>query len=321
MSTSSRPAWTIAGHGLAATFTDLGAVLHALHLDGHDAPLQLGLADLDAYPDRSNYMGATAGRVVNRIGDARFTLDGKAYRTDVNFEDRHTLHGGSRGTGKRIWDLRELRDDAIVFAIVLEDGEMGFPGRMEVEARFACLPDACFRIDYAATTDAPTVCNLAHHTYWALDDTGDIASHVLTVDADRYVPLSDDLIPTGVASVDGTRFDFRQGRSLPGEGLLDHNLCLSDARTELREVAVLRSTASGVTMRVATTEPGLQVYDGAKLKPGAEGLLGRPYGPHAGVALEAQGWPDAPNRPDFPSTVLRPGETYRQTTTFTFSKG
>ena len=316
-----RPTWTIAAHGLTATFTDLGAVLRELRLDGHDAPLQLGMADPDDYPDRSNYMGATAGRLANRIGGARFALDGVEHRTDANFLGRHTLHGGAAGTGKRRWALREIREDAIAFRIALADGEMGFPGAMTVEARFTCAPGAALRVDYTAQTDAPTLCGLAHHTYWALDATGDLSSHVLAVAADRYVAVDDELIPTGVEPVDGTPFDFRRGRALPGEGLLDHNLCLSDERTALREVAVLRSTASGVEMRLATTEPGLQVYDGGKLRPGATGLRGAPYGPHAGVALEPQVWPDAPGRPGFPSAVLRPGETYRQTTTFTFSKG
>ena len=317
-----RPPWTIEGHGLRATFTDLGAVLRELRMDGHDAPLQLGLADLDLYPDRSNYMGATAGRVANRVGGARFTLDGTEHRLDANFEGRHTLHGGALGAGKRVWDLRELRADTIVLGLALTDGEMGFPGAMDVEARFVCAPAATLRVDYTARTDAPTLCNFAHHTYWALDDTGGLDAHVLRVEADRYLPVDDGMIPTGEAApVDGTSFDFRAGRRLPGEGLLDHNLCLSDARVALREVARLRSDASGVEMRLATTEPGLQVYDGAKLRPVAPGIGGRPYGPHAGVALEPQVWPDAPNHPGFPSVVLRPGETYRQTTTFSFQKG
>jgi aldose 1-epimerase len=318
-----RPTWTIADHGLTATFTDLGAVLHDLRLDGHDGPLVLGLADLDEYPARSNYMGATAGRCLNRIGGASFEIDGARYRTDPNFLGRHTLHGGSMGIGKRVWDLDDATDDAVAFRIEQADGDMGFPGRLRIRARFSCAPGATLRIEYEAETDAPTICNLGHHSYWSLDDTGGLDAHVLTVPGgDRYLPVDDDLIPTGeVRSVDGTAFDFRAGRRLPGEGLLDHNLCLSDARVGLREVATLRSDASGVTMRLATTEPGLQVYDGAKLTPGPTGLRGVPYGPHAGVALEPQVWPDAPNRPAFPSALLRPGETYRQVTTFSFTKG
>jgi aldose 1-epimerase len=316
-----RPSWTIAGHGLTARFTDLGAVLCDLRLDGYDAPLVLGLADLDHYPAFSNYMGATAGRCANRIGDARFVLDGVEHRLDPNFLDRHHLHGGSEGIGKRVWQVPEVDTDRIRFAIDLSDGEMGYPGAMRIEAAYALTPDATLRVDYRATCEAPTLCNLAHHSYWRLDDTGDVRAHVLRVAADRYCPVDDGMIPTGVAPVEGTEFDFRKGRHLGGHALLDHNFCLSDARVPLRDVAWLRSEASGLEMTVATTEPGLQVYDGAKLNTQVPGLGGRTYRAHAGVALEAQVWPDAPNRDGFPSAVLRPGETYLQTTTYRFSKG
>ena len=314
----------ISSEALTARFLPMGAILRDLRLAGHDAPMVLGLADEAHYPEHSNYMGATAGRVANRIGGARFVLDGVTHRTDPNFRGRHTLHGGSRGTGKRAWDVVEAGAGTVTFGIDLADGEMGFPGAMRATARFS-VAGATLRIDYEATCDAPTVCNLAHHTYWNLDGTDDLRHHVLTVDADRYLPVDDDLIPTGVAPVDGTRFDFRGGRRLGGRDddrpLLDHNLCLSDGRVALREVGTLRSERSGVTMTIATTEPGLQVYDGAKLATPVPGLDGRTYRARAGTALEPQGWPDAPNRPDFPSVALRPGDTYRQTTTFAFVKG
>jgi len=312
---------TISGHGLTATFLGFGAILQDLRLDGHDGPLVLGLSDPAHYPGHSNYMGATAGRCANRIGGARFTLDGAEHRTDPNFRDRHTLHGGAEGTGKLGWRLVEKAANVIRFAIVLDDGHMGFPGRIEITATFSLTMGTALRVDYEATCDAPTLCNVAHHSYWCLDATGDLSRHRLRVNADRYVPVDDDLIPTGVASVEGTAFDFRQGRMLPGEGLLDHNLCTASGRGPLREVAVLRSEASGLAMRLATTEPGLQVYDGAKLNTAVPGLDGRVYRAHAGVALEPQVWPDAPNNPGFPSAVLRPGQTYRQTSTYSFSKG
>ena len=314
-----RPAYTIAGGGLTATFTDLGAVLCDLRLDGVAHPLVLGLADRDHYPEFSNYMGATAGRFANRIDGARFALDGVEHRTDPNFMGRHTLHGGSAGTGKRVWDVAEHGGDRIRFAIDLADGEMGFPGAMRATATFACGPGPVLRLDYEAVAEAPTICNLAHHTYWNLDGADDVSGHYLTVAADRYVPVDGEMIPTGVADVAGTEYDFRAGRALPGTGLLDHNLCLSDGRVALRDVAVLH--ARGLRMTLATTEPGLQVYDGAKLATQVPGLDGRTYRRHAGVALEPQLWPDAPNRDGFPDGVLRPGETYHQTTTFTFGEG
>ncbi|MEM8851773.1 MAG: aldose epimerase family protein [Pseudomonadota bacterium] len=311
----------IAGHGLRARFTDWGAALMDLRWEGVEGPLVLGFGDPNLYPDYSRYFGATAGRYANRIGEGRFTLDGVAYRTDPNFLDRHTLHGGSKGTGKRVWEMLDQEVDAIRFGVSLADGEMGFPGAMRVEALFTCAPGAVLRVEYRATCDAPTLCNFAHHSYWCLDGTGDLSAHVLTVAADRYVPVDDGMIPTGVAPVEGTRFDFRQGRALPGDGLLDHNLCLSDGRVALRPVAELRSEASGVAMEIATTEPGLQVYDGAKLDVKVPGLAGVRYGAYAGVALEPQIWPDAPNQDGFPDAVLRPGETYTQVTTFGFSGG
>ncbi|MCK0167974.1 galactose mutarotase [Jannaschia sp. S6380] len=315
----SRPSFAISGHGLTARFTDMGAILHDLRLDGVDHPLVLGLADLDHYPEHSNYMGATAGRFANRIGDARFALDGVEHRTDPNFRDRHTLHGGAAGTGKRVWEVLDHDARAIRFGLSLADGEMGFPGAMRIEALFTCAPDATLRAAYRATTRATTICNLAHHTYWNLSGASDISDHILTVAADRYVPVDDDLIPTGVAPVDGTRFDFRAGRALPGDGLLDHNLCLSDARVPLRPVATLR--AGDLSMTLATTEPGLQVYNGALLATPVPGIDGRTYRAHAGTALEPQVWPDAPNQDGFPDATLRPGETYEQTTTFTFTRG
>ncbi len=312
--------YTIAGHGLTATFMEWGATLLDLRLDGQDAPLVLGLENPEDYvAGLANYMGATVGRVANRIGEARFPLDGATYQTDPNFRGRHTLHGGSRGIGNRAWEIIERRDDVIRFAIDLADGEMGFPGAMRIEATFACAADATLSVRYRATTEAPTPCNIAHHTYWNLDGKPTLADHVLTVAADRYLPVGDDLIPTGVASVDDTAFDFRQGRGLPGEGLLDHNLCLSDGKVAPRDVAWLR--AGDLTMIIATDQPGLQVYDGALLDVAVPGIGGRSYGPHAGVALEAQGWPDAVNHDDFPDSILRPGETYEQTTTFSFAKG
>lgn len=312
---------TIRGHGLSASFLPIGATLQRLHLDGHAPPLQLGLSDPADYPAHADYMGATIGRCANRIGGARFDLDGRTHGLDANDGD-NTLHGGAGGLSHRVWDVVAREATALTLAIDLADGEMGFPGAMRVTARMSLNPGACLRIDYEARADAPTPCNIAHHSYWCLDDTGDLSSHVLTVAADRYTPVDDALIPTGqVAPVGGTVFDFRAGRSLPGQGVLDHNLCLSDGPVALRDVAELRSTASGVSMRIATTEPGLQVYDGAKLDVAVAGLDGRRYGPHAGTALEPQGWPDAPNHERFPSVILRPGETYRQSTTFTFFKG
>lgn len=315
--------YTLSAHGLTAKFMPWGAVLMDLRLEGHDAPLVLGFEDTALYPEHSRYFGATAGRVANRIGQGRFTLDGQTYQVDQNFQGTHVLHGGSAGIGKREWEVAAATQDQIILTIALADGEMGFPGNMTVQAHFELRPDACLRVSYTAVSDAPTLCNLAHHTYWALDDSGGLDHHHLQLNASRYTGVDAEFIPTGITpAVDETRFDFRAGRPLlEPDQPIDHNLCLSMDRAALRDVGRLWSERSGVAMEIATTEPGIQVYDGAKLDVPVPGLEGRRYGPHAGVALEPQVWPDAINHAHFPSAVLRPGETYEQITEFRFSKG
>ena len=318
----------IAYGGLRARLSSWGSVLMDLRLDGHAAPLVLGFEDPALYLRHSPYFGATAGRFANRIGGGRFVIDGTTHQADCNFLGEHTLHGGEISMGKRNWDTIGLSETSVTMTIGLEDGEMGFPGALRAEVTYALtVHDGCpaLRIDYRATTDAPTLCNLAHHSYWALDGSGDLRHHTLQVDAERYTPVDSELIPTGeIADVTDTRFDFRQPRSVLshrlGEGPIDHNLCLAPTRRARRRVATLRSRLSGVSMDVTTTEPGLQVYDGAKINVAVPGLDGRVYTAHAGVALEPQVWPDAPNHAGFPSALLRPAETYRQTTIFSFSK-
>lgn len=316
---SNRPFW-LRGHGLQARMMPWGAVLMDLRLDGHADPLVLGFDDPGTYPDHSRYFGATAGRFANRIANGRFEIDGQAFQTDQNFLGKHTLHGGSQPMGKQRWKRLFNTRDAAIFTYRARSGEMGFPGNLAVTARFSLRPNATFRIHYTATTDAPTLCNLAHHTYWALDGSGDLSHHRLQLEADRYLPVNHELIPTGeVADVTGTRYDFRAPAPIIGPTPIDHNLCLSDSSQPIRKVGTLHSTLSGISMEIATTEPGIQVYDSAPLSIPVPGLDGRSYGPHAGVALEPQKWPDAPNHAHFPDAVLRPGEVYEQITEFRFS--
>lgn len=314
----------IAGGGLTAHVLTWGAVLQDLRLHGHDAPLVLGFDAFDAYPVHSPYFGATAGRCANRIRDGRFTLGGTKFQADRNAAGGHCLHGGSRGIGKRLWTLSDVRDDAVELTINVEDGEMGFPGAMEIRAAISLPGDGTLDIRYEATTDAQTLCNIAHHSYFALDDTGDIRDHRLTVAADSYLPTDDTFCPTGeVRPVAGTPWDFRNGQTISdaGEGgPIDANFCLSDDRAPIRQVARVDSAASGVGMDIRTTEPGLQVYDAARIDVPVPGLGGRRMGNYAGLALEPQVWPDAINHPDWPQPVLRPGDTYRQHTQFVFDK-
>lgn len=316
---------TLQGGGLSARILTWGAVVRDLRLEGHAAPLVLGFETLAPYLTDSPHFGAIAGRYANRIRDGRFVLDGQAVQVDRNFQGRHHLHGGSVAFGKRVWRIVDLAADAVTLGLDDPAGSGGFPGALSVRCAYRLAPGGTLEVLLEAETDAPTICNLAQHSYFNLDDggAGDVLGHRLRVAADSYLAVDDGLIPVGdPAPVAGTPFDYRTARpigaALP-EGGLDHNFCLSPTRQALRPVAWLTGT-SGTTLTVETTEPGLQVYAGAKLNVAPPGLGGRRYGPHAGLALEPQVWPDAPNRPDFPQATLRPAETYRQVTRYRFAR-
>jgi aldose 1-epimerase len=319
--------FTIAGGGLTAEVMTWGAVLQDLRLSGHEPPLVLGYDRFEDYPLHSPYFGATAGRYANRIRGGRFTIAGRRYQADTNFLAKHMLHGGSKGFAKRVWDVALHGSDYVTFSLRSADGDMGFPGTVDVTCTYRLKIPGTLSIEYTATTDEPTLCNLAHHSYFNLDDggSGDILDHRLMLNAAAYLPVDDELIPTGVVEpVDGSPFDFRLARQIrmetEGEQLLyDHNFCLAAARGPLHQAAWAQGAASGVEMEVWTTEPGVQFYAGHKL--GGRDALGhgeRRYQAHAGFALEPQVWPDSPNRPYFPQAVLWPGEIYRQTTEYRF---
>ena len=313
---------TLSAHGLTARVMTWGAVLQDLRLDPHPHPLVLGFDRFDLYPERSPSFGAIVGRVANRIAGGQAEIGGRAYRFDRNFLGRHTLHGGSDGSGRRLWRIAEAGADFVTLAIALPDGHMGFPGNLEARASYRILPGPALSIEIGATADAETVCNFAHHSYWNLDGTASALDHLLRIDAADYLATDDELIPTDVLPVAGSPFDFRAARPLGGEGALhDLNFCLSDAAQALRQVAALTGPRSGLTMAIETTEPGLQLYDGANIpaKAGdAPGLGGTPYGAFAGIALEPQRWPDAPNRAWAPQVRLVPGQEYRQHSVFRF---
>ncbi len=312
----------IMGGGLTAWVLSYGAVVQDLRLEGHDAPLVLGFEEFAPYLTDSPYFGAMAGRCANRIGQGQFTLDGKAYQLDRNFMGLHHLHGGSAGVGKLNWAVEEAGPDRVTLRIDLADGEMGYPGNMVARVTYACLPGGVFDIRITAETDAATLCNFAHHSYWNLDGGPTTDDHELQVDADRRTVVDEGFIPTGESrDVTGTRYDFRQMRPIRDEVFIDHNLCLSDTRQDLRKIGTLVSRKSGISMEIRSTEAGLQVYDGFKMDVKPKGLGGRSYGKNGGVALEPQVWPDAINNAHFPDPVLRPGALYEQHTQFAFSKG
>lgn len=310
---------TLSAHGLTAKVMTWGAVLQDLRLDGHPQPLVLGFPGFAPYPELSPHFGAIVGRVANRIGGARAPVGARLCEFDRNFLGRHTLHGGRDGAGRRLWRVAGAGDDFVTLALTLPDGHMGFPGALDVRTTYRIVAGPALALEISATADAATLCNFAHHSYFNLDGTPSALDHRLRIDADAYLETDADLVPTGARrAVQGTDFDFRATRLLRRAGArYDLNYCLSETRQPLRQVAALTGPRSGLTLTVETTEPGLQVYDGAGTATGAApGLAGEPYGPFAGIALEPQCWPDAPNQRWARQVQLAPGETYRQLSVF-----
>ncbi|MGD9915664.1 MAG: aldose epimerase family protein [Rhizobiaceae bacterium] len=318
--------FTISGGGLTARVMTWGAALQDLRLAGHDAPLVLGFDRFGDYEKHSPYFGATAGRFANRIGNARFTIDGRRSETDPNFLGRHTLHGGARGFGAKVWQVVLHGPDFVTLALHSPDGDMGFPGAIDVTCTYGLKIPGTLSIDFTGTSDETTLCNLAHHSYFNLEDggSGTILDHRLAMPASAYLPVDDELIPTGIVlPVEGTPFDFRKARPIRLEeggeqAIYDHNFCLSSSRGPLRQAAWAQAPQSGVEMEMWTTEPGVQFYAGHKVEREVPGLGGRSYRAWAGFCLEAQVWPDSPNQPHFPSAVLHPGDRYHQTTEYRF---
>ncbi|MGF1619067.1 MAG: aldose epimerase family protein [Rhodomicrobiaceae bacterium] len=316
----------IAGGGLTANIIGWGAALQDLRLAGHGDPLVLGFDTFEPYTKHSPYFGANVGRYANRIAGGRFTIDGQPYQTETNFLGKHTLHGGSEGTGRKVWAIRDHGADFVTLSCRAADGEMGFPGNLDIACTYSLKDDGRLAIEFTAETDAPTLCNLAHHSYFNLDDGGrtDVLDHTVRIEADAYLAVDEEAIPTGhVVPVDGTALDLRAPRPIrndqgAGHVSYDHNFCLAAARGPLKRRATVRGGRSGVEMEVWTTEPGLQFYDGARAGCEVAGLGGVQYPAHPGLCLEPQIWPDAPNRPYFPQAILRPGEAYRQTTEYRF---
>lgn len=313
----------LAAHGLAVDVLTWGAVVQDLRLDGVGHSLVLGFSEFKHYPVRSPSFGSIVGRVANRIRNGRADIGGRTYQFDRNVLGRHTLHGGADGTGKQLWRISDSGDDFVTLSLTLPDGHMGFPGRVDVQAIYRIVPGSALEVEITAGADAETLCNFAHHSYFNLDGGGDARRQEFQAQADHYLAIDEDLVPTGeVAAVNGTRFDFRSPRPiLSGDARYDHNLCLSRQRCACRPVARLKGVASGIEMTVETTEPGLQLYDGATIKEktgDVPGLNGEPYEAFSGIALEPQAWPDAPNREWADQVRLLPGRSYSQLSRFLF---
>lgn len=315
----------LAGGGLSLGILTRGCIIRTLDFDAGQGPKGrvLGFKTIDPYLGPSPYFGCVAGRYANRIAGGRFTLDGREHQLTRNEKDRTHLHGGRTGFSHRVWQIADHGTDHVTLELVSPAGEEGYPGTMNVRCRYHISGDGVLEIDLTATTDAPTVINLATHSYFNLDGTPNILAHRLQIPATRYLPVDETLIPTGeIAPVADTPFDFRAARPVGGTSVTyDHNFVVDRARTAIpRLMARLDGPESRTRLEIHSTEPGVQLYDSAGLAPTLPGLNGLSYGRHAGICLEPQIFPDSPNHADFPDATLRPGETYHQVTQYRFSR-
>ena len=320
--------YILKGGSLEMTVTDFGARVLTLMVpdrNGDKADVAVGYASLDEYLEcpGERFFGAAVGRMANRLGGACFELDGKPYRLPAN-DNGNTLHGGDLGFDRVMWTVKEVRPDSILFQLRDPDGQEGWPGNLDVEMRYTLTEDNSFKVEYEAVTDAPTLCNLTHHTFFNLtgDASRSILDHVLQIDAPSYIPVDEKLIPTGeVRAVEGTAFDFNEGKPIGKDideaGGYDHNWCLASGGG-VRKVARLTEPESGRIMDVLTDQSGLQFYSGNFFDGSYAGKGGRIIGHRCALALETQAWPDAIHHPDFPDTVLRPGQTYTHTCVYRF---
>lgn len=312
-------------HGYHVSIITYGGAITSLwspDRTGVFGDIVLGFESLEEYTSNPRYFGALIGRHANRIARGRFTLNGVEYQLPRNNGTNH-LHGGFRGFDKRVWTAKE-GDDVLHLSYFSKDGEEGYPGNVEAFVDYR-LSDDELSIDYRATSDRDTIVNLTNHSYFNLKGEGTILDHELTLHADSFTPVSEDLIPTGeIAPVTGTPMDFCDGRAIGSEiGLTaagyDHNYVLNHWDGTLRSAVRLYEPTSGRVLEILTTQPGMQFYSGNFLDGRFIGKNGVAYVKYAGLCLEPQHFPDAPNHPNFPSTVLRAGEEYRQSTVFRFS--
>ena len=330
---------TLAHGGLAMSLITLGGIVTTLWVpdrNGVTANVVRGFDNLDDYVHRNPFFGVIVGRYANRIARGDLVIDGQAHALSRN-DGSNCLHGGSAGFGTRLWELVSTREHdealggpAVTLRYVSADGEEGFPGRVEARVTYSLGADATWRVDYEATTDRTTVVNLSHHDYFNLAGRGSAMDHRLTLPAGRYNPVDADLIPTGIAEVEGTPFDFRVATPIGARladahpqlalaGGYDHNWILDDTQIgTLRLAARLEDPASGRTMALHSTEPALQFYSGNFLDGTLVGHDGEAYGRGAAICLEPQHSPDSPHHPDWPTTRLAPGQVHRSCSVYRF---
>ncbi len=321
-------------HGLKARVMTLGATLASIETpdrNGKLADITLGFDSLDGYLAPHPFFGVIAGRYANRIAKGKFTLDGKEYTLATNNGANH-LHGGIKGFDKKNWKAEVLADtNGVRFSATSPDGDEGYPGTVNASVTYTLTEKDELRLDYEITTDKATVVNLTNHAYWNLAGTGagDILGHELTLHASRFTPVDDGSIPTGTLDpVAGGPMDFTKAKAIGKDfakmtgtpGGYDHNFVIDQEKPgTLTPAAEVYDPKSGRVMRIATTEPGIQFYTGNYLDGKITGKGGTVYQKNFALCLETQHFPDSPNKPQFPSAVLRPGTTYRSTTVHTFS--
>jgi aldose 1-epimerase len=319
-------------NGLTAKVTSYGAILtHLLVPDrsGNLGDVVLGFDTLEGYLGSHPFFGSTVGRVANRIARGEFELDGKVYHLAIN-NGPNSLHGGLKGFNRVLWNAEPQQGEngpSVRFSYLSRDGEEGYPGNLSVTVTYTLTDEDALEIRYTATTDQATPVNLTNHSYFNLAGEADILSHEMLLHADRFTPVDDTLIPTGeIRPVAGTPMDFTRPEAI-GSRIgevggdpkgYDHNYVLNSGGDEKVRSARVREPRSGRVMEVYTTQPGVQFYTGNFLDGSITGKGGQSYGKHAGFCLETQHFPDSVHHPNFPSVILRPGDTYRQFTAYTF---
>jgi len=327
-------AYTLRGeNGAVARVISYGATLTKLWMpdrDGNLADVVLGFDDIAAYTGPHPHFGGIVGRYANRIARGKFALDGREYLLDIN-NPPNSLHGGKAGFDRHVWQAKPATDPSIAavhFSYKSADGEEGYPGNLSVDVTYALTPNNELQIDYAARTDKPTPINLTNHTYFNFRGAGDVLGHVVQLNADSYTPVDATLIPTGeIRSVAGTPLDFRKPVAIGARiaeisgdpGGYDHNFIVNGATGTLRCAALVHEPETGREMEVWTTEPAVQFYSGNFLDGTLSGKKSATYTKHSGFCLETQHYPDSVHHPNFPNVILRPGETYKQTTIYSFS--
>jgi aldose 1-epimerase len=318
--------------GMEVKITNYGAIIVAIKTpdkDGRVDDIVLGHDTLEGYLNRSRYFGALCGRYANRIAHGRFALNGNSYSLAINNGENH-LHGGLKGFDKVVWQSGEL-SDGLLLTYRSPDGEEGYPGNLETTVEYALTSGNELRIEYRASTDKDTVINLTNHSYFNLAGGGTILGHELMINAEAFTPINKTLIPTGeIRSVKNTPMDFTSVTAIGARiqddyeqlqlaGGYDHNFVLRPGIERLKPAATVYEPKNGRVMEVSTTQPGMQFYSGNFLNGTLVGKSGRAYEKNSGCCFETQHFPDSPNQPSFPTTVLQPGERYQHTTVFKFS--